>query len=243
MALPFIAETVLAGSALLGNYLGQQSANDTNREIANNATQANQTNAREQMAFQQQMSNTAYQRSTADMRAAGLNPMLAGLNQSSASTPAGAAGQAATTQIQNPFEKTISTALELRRLKKEIEGNDAQMALNHAAAGAAKTQGMLNASSARAKEAETKKTELDAKMTKALLPAIEQESKVRQIKGEIDEKAAPLDAILQRVGQATGTISNGADAYRATKGYRPTLKKNEVIIDSRTGEIKRETRD
>jgi len=55
----------------------------------NRGFQAQQVGAQQQ--FQQQMSNTAYQRAAADMKAAGLNPMMMFGSGSAASSPSGAA--------------------------------------------------------------------------------------------------------------------------------------------------------
>ena len=69
--------------------------------------------AREQMAFQERMSSTAYQRAMSDMQAAGLKPMLALANQ--ASTPGGS-----TATMQNEFGPAVSSALEARRARAEV---------------------------------------------------------------------------------------------------------------------------
>lgn len=66
--------------------IGGGSAMSANKEIAN-----------DNRLFQQQMSNTAYQRATADMQKAGINPMLAYM-QGGASTPQGSQAN-----VQNPL--------------------------------------------------------------------------------------------------------------------------------------------
>lgn len=81
--------------------------------------------AREQMRFQERMSNTAHQREVADLRAAGLNPILS-VNKG-ASSPAGAMAN-----VSNPFESLgsgIASATRIREFdKKRLEMEQSKFA-------------------------------------------------------------------------------------------------------------------
>lgn len=69
-----------AAISAVGNYLGSSSS-----------AKRSAKEAKKNRQWQEQMSNTSYQRATTDLKAAGLNPMLA-YSQGGAGTPSGAVG-------------------------------------------------------------------------------------------------------------------------------------------------------
>lgn len=197
---------------------------------ADHAMDRSETMAREEMAFQERMSNTSYQRATEDMKKAGINPMVA-FQQGGASTPQGAMGQAFQAPVKNILEGALSSALDVVRLKKDLDQADSGIALNQANATNALAQAKSAGSSA-------KMTDTSQKSLESQLKAIGLEAEARAKKAGYDSKAAGYDAIMSRANRDSGTAKNVLDAIKPFGQQQPKFNSNKYFWGNKsTGEV------
>lgn len=162
------------------NYLSQASANSTAVDIARETNAFNERmmdknivinreNVEAQKRWQEQMSNTAWQRAVSDMKAAGINPMLA-FSKGGASTPSGglasSTGNASgntpsisSTRMGDSFLQAMSTAMEVGRFKKDMQEQDSRISSNKAATLSQLASAKLNTSNAKNVEAQIPATQ------------------------------------------------------------------------------------
>lgn len=209
--------------------MGQQLTNEQNSDEATWARDHSAWQAGITRDWQEEMSNTSYQRATADMKAAGLNPMLA-YSQGGATTPSGAMGQSPQSHPRiNPHAAAnMQTAAQIRNLDAVTERTNAEtenikeQTPTHKVTRASLQQSIY--------ESEAKITELISQATHHYASADQAIQQTKNLKEAIPQIRATIDQLKAQTKQTGAqTTELNQKIHQNLPALEAAFKKLEII--------------
>jgi len=216
-----------AGASLLGGILGNRSR----EEAAAAANAASAQSAAQQMQFQREMSDTSYQRAVADLKAAGINPMLAAM-KGGATTPG---GSSFTAQMPQQFD-VISPAVEAYN---RTQVSSAQSAQYEAQTGLTNTQvKQVEAATDKIRE-EIQNIPLEGNRLKQLIFLMSEQEGLYRAQGyEALERIRMHQQTIRKLIEETKVIGAEASAIESLNNIGREYGQLKPLIDTVIGVMK-----
>lgn len=253
--IPFLSAIAAPLAAGIGGLLGAKGQQDANR--------ANRDMAREQMAFQREMANsanafsermssTAIQRQVADYRAAGLNPALAYM-QGGSSSPTGVTAGGSSATMENTMRdmpNVVSNALNIKSMVQAIKQSREQHEEDLRVK--ATQRSMMRAQGEKA-QADRDATNQGILFERQLVPHEVRRRSLENILMDLNlpgaKNRAKVEEFLAPIG-GTATASAMADVFKAGIGLINPLNKTkklgsytDVLTRGKNSTIRRRTYD
>lgn len=201
-----IFDGILSGGlSLLGGIV----ANEATDERQEKAQQFNAQEAQLNRDFQEKMSNTAYQRGMADMKAAGLNPIMA-FSKGGASQPSGATASTSFTPASDVVTPAVNSALAAKRNSAEVENmlqtnQNLKADFQQTLANTAKTM------------AEQNRINMDTRLVEAQIPRTHEET--TRLQSDNSAKAADRSYYESTFGKGVRFLGNTIKEVNPLSGF------------------------